>query len=388
MLETMRKHSRSLFIYLIFGILIMVFIISFGPQSGQHTQGCGAATPYVAKVNGHEITETTWRYAILVVRGRGAPTEGARGHQVKEQILEYLIVRELLAQTAEALGFRVPQAELEDRITEGTIYMVGQPIPSKAYFWEQGDGDSAPVFRAKRIDDLARNLGLGNRERLIEELRKELLAQKVRELQQASIRVSPEEVQHAYENEQNTVDFQMVVFETGRIREEIEVTPAEIDEYLKAHEAELKAQYDKTPDRWKGREKEVRIRDISFKKEEPPKTPDAKARAAAALAKIKGGTDFTTAAKTLSENDRFKKRGGDLGWLPLRALRFGENVTKAVETMDKGQVSDVIEAPDGYHIVQLVDKREGDLSFDMVKRDLAEEAIRDERSKAARSALV
>jgi len=71
-----------------------------------------------------------------------------------------------------------------------------------------------------------------------------------------------------------------------------------------------------------------------------------------------------------------------VGWLPLRALRFGENVTKAVETMDKGQISDVIEAPDGYHIVQLVDKREGDLSFDMVKRDLAEEAIRDERSKA------
>jgi len=382
MLETMRKHSRSLFIYLIFGILIMVFIISFGPQSGQQ-QGCGAATPYVAKVNGREITETTWRYAILYVTGgRGASGENARRQQIKETVLDLLIVRELLVQTAEALGFRVSESEIQERITEGTVYLMGQPVSSKQLFWEQAEGESTPVFRAKRVDDWARNWGLGNRDRLIEELRKELLAQKVRELQQVSIRVSPEEVQHTYEKEQNKVDFQLVVFETARIRDEIDVTPAEIDAYLKAHEAELKAQYDKTPDRWKGREKEVRIRDIFFKKEENPKGPDAKARAAAALAKIKGGTDFAAAAKTLSENDRFKKRGGDVGWLPLRALRFGENVTKAVETMDKGQISDVIEAPDGYHIVQLVDKREGDLSFDMVKRDLAEEAIRDERSKA------
>ena len=40
MLENMRKQGASLFIWLIFGILIAVFVINFGPQSPQAKQGC------------------------------------------------------------------------------------------------------------------------------------------------------------------------------------------------------------------------------------------------------------------------------------------------------------------------------------------------------------
>ena len=39
MLEQMRKSSQSLLIYVLFGIVIAVFIINFGPQS----QGCHAS---------------------------------------------------------------------------------------------------------------------------------------------------------------------------------------------------------------------------------------------------------------------------------------------------------------------------------------------------------
>jgi len=34
MLEQMRRNSRNIIIYVLFGILITVFIISFGPQAG------------------------------------------------------------------------------------------------------------------------------------------------------------------------------------------------------------------------------------------------------------------------------------------------------------------------------------------------------------------
>jgi len=149
----------------------------------------------------------------------------------------------------------------------------------------------------------------------------------------------------------------MVVFETARMRDEIEATPAEIDEYLKAHEADLKPSTRRPPtDGRAGRRRCASA--MSSSRRRRPQRPGRQGARRGRAGKIKGGADFATVAKTASENERFKKRGGDLGWLPLRALRFGENVTKAVETLEKGQVSDVIEAPDGYHIVQLVDKRE------------------------------
>jgi parvulin-like peptidyl-prolyl isomerase len=101
------------------------------------------------------------------------------------------------------------------------------------------------------------------------------------------------------------------------------------------------------------------------------------------MAKIKGGEDFVTVARGVNPD---LARGGDLGWRPLRGLRLGIDVSNAVAKLEKGQTTDVIATPDGFHIVQLVDKREGDLAFDTVKRDLAEEALLDEKAKAAAKA--
>jgi peptidyl-prolyl cis-trans isomerase D len=391
MLETMRKHSRSLFIYLIFGMLIAAFVISFGPQSTAARKsggGCGSGTPYVAKVNGREISETTWRYAILfATRGRGATGAAAERGHIKEAVLDALVMREILAQTGEALGFRISDEEVRERIYDGDVYVLGQRLPSKQMFWTSGEGDEAPKFRQRSVEAFAQQYGLGTPERFVDELRRDLLAQKVRELQLSAVRVSPEEVQREYEREENKVDLEMVVFEPALLRDGIEVSAAEIDAYLKDHEAELKAQYDKSADRWKGREKEVRIRDMVFKRDDvkkdaPAPKVDARARAEAALAKVKGGADFAATVKAMSEDDRFKKRGGDVGWRPLAGLRSGQPVIDAVGKLEVGQVSDVIEAPDAFHVVKLIDVRHGDLAFDAVKRDLAEDAVRDARAKA------
>ena len=39
MLDTLRANSRSVLTYVLFGIIILVFVISFGPGS----KGCGAS---------------------------------------------------------------------------------------------------------------------------------------------------------------------------------------------------------------------------------------------------------------------------------------------------------------------------------------------------------
>ncbi len=48
--------------------------------------------------------------------------------------------------------------------------------------------------------------------------------------------------------------------------------------------------------------------------------------------------------------------GGDLGWLMKSELNH--EIAAALETMEKGQISDPIETEDGFYIVQLVDKRQ------------------------------
>jgi peptidyl-prolyl cis-trans isomerase D len=407
MLETMRRHSRSLVIYLVFGILIVVFIISFGPQSVGSRRGirgggsgCGNSTPAAAMVRGQEISENSWRYGILAYGHGGASGERARRMQVRERVLDQLIVRELLAQKAEDMGLRISDAEVRDRLTSGDIVILGTKLDGKRQYFMRDEGDETPRFMAKGLDAFAKNLGLGSVDRFIDEQRRELLAAKVRDLVTASVRVSPEEVQQRYQLENSKASVEYVQFAVGPAKQAIELSPAEIDAYVKAHEEDLKAQFEKEADRWKGRDKEVRVRDLFVKTERPapatqpagpetqpaapPKAPDpARAKAEAALAKIKGGQDFAAVVKAMNPD---AARGGDLGWRPVRGLRLGAPVAEAVEKMAKGAVSDVIEVPDGYHIVQLIDKREGDIKFDDVKRDLAEDALLDERAKATAKA--
>ena len=71
MLEQMRKSSRSLLIYVLFGIVIAVFIINFGPQSQGSTceQQMGGNDHYAAKVGGETITPNSFRYGFMLLGG-------------------------------------------------------------------------------------------------------------------------------------------------------------------------------------------------------------------------------------------------------------------------------------------------------------------------------
>jgi peptidyl-prolyl cis-trans isomerase D len=397
MLETIRNNSRSFLIYLIFGILILVFIISFGPQSGQGG-GCGGSARAAAEIAGQSVSETSWRYGILAMTGGSASGERARRALVRERVLDRLFVRELLAREAESMGFRISNDEVREKILKGDIYVLGDRVDGKRAYYVKEAGDDVPRFKARALDLFAKNVGLGSVDRFIEEEKRELLAQKVLDLVNAGVRVSPEEVQHQYALDSTKVEIEYVTFPMMTHRDTIEPTAADVDAYLAEHEAALQADFEKEADRWKGRDKEVRLRHLFVKADGPdaadaappaparppsrrgaaPKPETARAKIDAAAAKIKAGQEFSAVVKATNPDAR---RGGDLGWRPLRGLRLGAPVAEAVERLDKGQTSDVIETPEGFHIVQLLDMREGDVSFDQVKRELAEEALLDARAK-------
>ena len=79
-------------------------------------------------------------------------------------------------------------------------------------------------------------------------------------------------------------------------------------------------------------------------------------RAEHALTQLAGGADFAqVAAGTSDANDALK--GGDLGWRP--ADRIPPMFMNALKGLKPGENTGILRSPSGFHILKLVDKRNG-----------------------------
>jgi peptidyl-prolyl cis-trans isomerase D len=76
----------------------------------------------------------------------------------------------------------------------------------------------------------------------------------------------------------------------------------------------------------------------------------------AAAARIAAGEDFATVAKEVSE-DTSAASGGDLG--KFERGRMVPSFEEAAFALSAGQVSNVVESPFGYHLIQVYEKAEG-----------------------------
>lgn len=98
---------------------------------------------------------------------------------------------------------------------------------------------------------------------------------------------------------------------------------------------------------------------------EPNATPADKAKVKARLVEIKKEIDgnkisFADAANKYSEDEgnKVSPSGGDLGYFTRRG-QFDTSFTGAAFALKKGTVSDPVETPFGYHLIQVTDRKEG-----------------------------
>ena len=80
-----------------------------------------------------------------------------------------------------------------------------------------------------------------------------------------------------------------------------------------------------------------------------------KAQTQKILDSIKAGGDFTDFARRYSEDPGTKSSGGDLGF--VRRGEFFTEFEEAVFALKDNQLSDVVESPIGFHIIQLLERR-------------------------------
>ena len=381
MLDVMRKHSRSFIIYVFFGIIIAVFIINFGPQSPSRCNSGRSAAGSVegARVKGHLLTRQDYMYGLMMVNAQNIPPQRAKMMRLHETVMDLLIDREIMATEAERAGFRVTDEEVEDLLADSKL--VGLGHEQKAFVFDEGGKFSYDHFRKF----VQYQMGMTPRS-FIEEQRREMLANRMREALRAGVAISPAEVKEEWMRQADQVNVEYLRFPIHRYETELDLRPDEIAKYASANEEALKklyeerkaALYDKQP-------KQRHVRQILVKLGSEPTETDlaaAQKKADGLAARIRKGEPFAKVAKAASEDERTKARGGDIGWQRVGASMLDPAVDEKLKEAKDGELVGPVKTASGFVLVTAEATREGTIAFDAAKLELAESKLREEKSKA------
>ena len=124
---------------------------------------------------------------------------------------------------------------------------------------------------------------------------------------------------------------------------------------------------------------QTHARHILIRLNEVVSEAEAKQRLTNLKERIENGTSFVELARLQSE-DASASRGGDLGWLSP-----GDTVPefeRAMNGLEPGQVSDPVQSPFGWHLIQVVERRNEDMSKER-QRVLARQSIRTRKADEA-----
>lgn len=407
MLEGMRRQGSSVVIYILFGLLIAVFVIQ-GPGTPGGDRGCGSASSEdtALVVNGDKVrVPTDFRAVYSFLRMNGSEERGA-----KTSALELLIRRELLAQEAERRGMLVAKEMVDAEVLRGYMFVGGQRVDMRQQFFEK-IGDEYVFDHKRRFLPFVYGLNLRSSSTFVDLQRRELLAALMAESLRNSAVVSREEALAEFLHENNTASYDVVAFSPAAYRGALLVSEPDVAKYLAAHGTEVEAKYKADQALYKGVKEQLRLRHVFIAKAEskaagaPATQPAAgapvqpaaevadpgKLKLEAARADIAAGKrKFEDVAKELSSDPVERAMAGDLGWrtkefpgLPEPALNA------AAKALEVGKVSDVIVSARGFHLLMVQDKRQGDLTLDQVKMEIALELAKDSWAKeAARQSAV
>jgi len=125
--------------------------------------------------------------------------------------------------------------------------------------------------------------------------------------------------------------------------------------------------------------KQTHARHILIKVNELVSATEAKRKLVALKERIDNGADFAELAR-LNSNDLSAAKGGDLGW-----LYQGDTVPdfeKAMDALKINQVSDPVQSPFGFHLIQVLERRTEEATAER-QRLAARQVLRERKSDEA-----
>ena len=245
------------------------------------------------------LSEVEEQLLILQSQGQQIPTDSAERAAVLRQVLERMVDEEVLYQRARLdTTINVSDADVQNAV-ESQVRQVRAQFPSEVDFRNQiaaaGFG-TQEEYRRWLADQQRRG---AYQQRFLEKLRQE-----------------------------------------GRLRGSA-VSEAEVRRAFAQAQSQAQSQ--------------MRPATVAFRQMvvAPRPTPlalaAARARADSALAEVRGGADFATVARRLSDDLTTREGGGDLGW--RRRGDMVQSFERAAFRLRPGQVSEVVFSPFGFHII-------------------------------------
>jgi parvulin-like peptidyl-prolyl isomerase len=380
MLTDLRHKSQSFVIYMLFGILIVVFI-SFGPGtqrcSGNGPQGSRFRVGWAAKVHGDEIdqqeVEAIVRRQMAFGGEADSPDELA---QLRRMVLLQMVDTKVLEQRARGMGLAVGEDELNAYI------MDKERNPDFPLFADHQGNFDYHQYVAQVQQRFGTDIAMYRKLKS-----QELLVRKYLDFLQSQVKVADPEVREAWERAERKWNLEYVAVQADDAAQVPEPTAEEASAYVQAHADAVQKYYDEHKHDY-DRGKEVHVRRILVKVPEGA-NDQAKAEIKKKAEELrteasKPGADFAALARAKSE-DYYKDYDGDMGWQSKD--NTNEHDFEVYSKLEQGQLSDVVESPIGFWFVKAEEVRPPmKKTLDEAKPEIGRILAKEEsRKKAART---
>lgn len=392
MFEGLRRHSNSFLMLILVASVAMVFGVSWGPGTSQ--AGCSRETlrvNFIARVRHRTLTDADYvsarKFASQMVPVSASENPAIEA-SLRDGVLNGLIERELLAQEAERLGLRVTDEMVNEQFRACRFYFsVGTaaeqvlrrsgPVEFPRTLCGSATEFQYPLFERSVRRLFGRTVG-----DLRESMKREMLADRMREMVRATVSISDEEMWQEYQRTHDQVVVKYMRFNLAFYRTLVrDDDTAAVDAWARAHAEDLTREWTRRRDSLRGLPRQIRVRHILVKF--PDDATDAQraeteARAQAVHAQLVAGGDFVRLARLYSEDDGSWRAGGELGW--SQPDRYVPEFAAAANALQPNGISAPVRTQFGWHVMQLLGVREGDVAEAEGRREIARTLYRESRA--------
>ena len=361
LIQKMRDGTQGILAKVIIGLIIIVFaLFGFGSITTFLVQ-----VPKVATVNGEEIGQGEMEMAVernrRLLLSRGVPIDQINEDELRANVLEGLISRELLSQAADRFSLHFSDEAVDaDILATETFQLDGVFSADQFQNVIRGAGYTPLGYRDElRIDRLFEQMLTGIRDSAFltgeESKRYSSLLSQTRDIAYIEISatdlmdevvVEDEEIRAYYDA--NTPDFvteETVNLQYVELRHDDLAGNLEIDEEaLALYFSEVRGDYSTDETR--------RLAHILVEVTDDLSAEDASAIASEIHDRIRKGEDFSALAVELSDDAGSRENGGDLGFNP-RGIFYPEFEAVAYD-LALNQVSSPVETGIGFHIIKVL----------------------------------
>ncbi len=372
MLQTIRDRAQGIFAW----IILILIIVPFALWGIQNYFSSGREKP-VAVVGDREFFERDLlrlyenQYALFA--------DQYPEKELKRQTLERLIDDEVLFQTAAEKHLAVSDAQVAQFIRDLPFFQTDGRFDEEKYrrlLAAQGLTTSAFVAQVRRtllMEQLRRSVTDSALATEAEAKRFYALQHQQRKiaylilpLTENGIEVGDAEVQAYYDSHRDRfqtpekVAVEYLKLSVDDIAKTIQPTEEELRQYYQEQQQAFT-----TPE-----ERRVRHILIAVKPDASPEEKQkALEKAKAIRQRLLKGEDFAQLAREVSDDPGSKAKGGDLGFVRKGALE--KHFEQAAFSLPKGEISEPVETPFGYHLIQVTEIKPAKVKpFETVKDEI------------------